>query len=186
MIISTADFTGKHIEDIRDGAVFIYPTDTIYGIGCDATHPGAVARIRALKQRDSKPFSVIAPSREWILDNCELPAAGKEWVRKLPGPYTLIMTLKNKDCIDPEVNGGMPTIGIRIPAHWIAEVSARLNLPLVTTSVNISGQPFITDIKDIPKSIAKGVDFIIDGGKKEGRPSTLVDLTGQFPVVKER
>lgn len=186
MIISSADFTGEHIEEIRDGAVFIYPTDTIYGIGCDATHPGAIARIRALKQRDTKPFSVIAPSREWILENCVLPARGKEWILKLPGPYTLIMKLKNNDCIDPDVNGGMDTIGIRIPAHWISEVAARLRLPLVTTSVNISGQPYITDIKDIPETIVKGVDFIIDGGKKDGRPSTLVNLTGQFPVIKER
>ena len=71
------------VKRINAGEVFIYPTDTIYGIGCDATNEGSVKSIRIVKQRFDKPFSVIAPSKQWILKNFE---ANKSFIDKLPGP----------------------------------------------------------------------------------------------------
>src|SRR3989344_4701812 len=82
-------------EQIREGAIFIYPTDTIYGIGCNALDETAVEKIRQLKDRPTNPFSIIVPSKKWITDNCLITAEGKEWIAKLPGPYTLIFKLKN-------------------------------------------------------------------------------------------
>ena len=59
------------VEDVRNGAIFIYPTDTIYGLGCDATNEGSVALIRNIKYKDGdKPMSIIAPSKDWVLENC--------------------------------------------------------------------------------------------------------------------
>ena len=84
------------IESILEGSVFIYPTDTIYGIGCNATNSDSVKKIRKLKGRLSNPFSVIAPSVEWIKENCVVAKDGEEWLKKLRGPYTLIFKLKNR------------------------------------------------------------------------------------------
>ena len=156
--------------------VFVYPTDTIYGIGCIATDVKAVKRVRSIKQRREKPFSVIAPSKKWIRENCVVSSKVEKWIAKLPGKYTLILELKNKKCISKEVNKGMKTIGVRIPKHWISGVVAKLGKPLVTTSVNITDEKFITCIEDIDPKIAKKVDFVVDVGKLNRKPSVLVDL----------
>ncbi len=165
-------FSKKDISKLKEkilfGAVFIYPTDTIYGIGCDATNEKSVKRIREIKLRDEKPFSVIAPSKDWISENCEV---GSE-MYSLPGPYTLILKLKNKKCIAESVNIGMDTLGVRIPKHWFSDIVKELNIPIVTTSVNKSGEKFMTCLEDLDKDIK--VDFVIYEGEKEGKPSKLI------------
>ena len=82
------------LKQIKEGAVFIHPTDTIYGIGCDATNEAAVDKVRDAKQRKDLPFNIIAPSRDWVRANCEVDQEAEEWLAKLPGPYTIILKLK--------------------------------------------------------------------------------------------
>ncbi len=170
----------KYLEMIRAGAVFICPTDTIYGLSCDARNSTAVARIRDMKQRDVKPLSVWAPSKLWILKYCSVEV---DSLMVLPGPYTLLVPLREKVgnvAFSAEVLCGLEVVGLRIPDHWFSSVVAELGFPLVTTSVNVSGQPFACAISEIPASILESVDFIIDEGMKSGRPSTIVNiLTGE-------
>ena len=151
----------KILTKIKEGNIFIYPTDTIYGIGCDARNFEAVKRIRELKNRDEKPFSVIAPSKEWIIDNCE-----EKNLDKLPGPYTLILKLKNKECVASNVSG-LDTLGVRIPDHWF-----KVDIPIVTTSVNKSDKNNMTSLEDLDKDIK--VDFIIYEGEKKGKSSKII------------
>ena len=176
----------KYFRLISQGSVFIYPTDTIYGIGCDATNEQAVQRVRSAKQRSEMPFSVIAPSRRWVLENCQLSLEGEKWLGRLPGPYTLIFRLKNKSAIAAAVNLGGNTLGIRMPEHWIRGVVAELELPIISTSANITGEPYMTSIEDLDDSIRQKVDFIIYEGEKEGRPSTIVKLFEKEVEVVER
>lgn len=171
-------------ERISKGAVFIYPTDTIYGIGCNALDKTAVDKIRTIKDRPTNPFSVIAPSKKWITENCIITKEAKEWLNKLPGPYTLILKLKNKNAIVKSVNQGEDTIGVRIPAHWISGVVQELGFPIVTTSANRAGRPFMTSLEDLDPAIEEGVDFIIDEGEKNGKPSKIIDLVEG--KIKER
>lgn len=170
-VYSKKDINKEVIEEISKGAVFIYPTDTIYGIGCDATNDRAVKRVRKMKGRAAKPFSVIAPSIDWIKENCSLTNNAKAWLLKLPGPYTLIINLKRK-AVCAQTNSGLKNLGIRIPDHWISDIAAKLGKPIVTTSVNLEGKPPATKLEQLEKF---EVDFIIYEGEKEGKPSTLVD-----------
>ena len=80
-------------KQILNGAVFIYPTDTIYGIGCDATNDESVKKVREIKNREDNPFSIVAPSKIWIDKNCIINENAKSWIKRLPGPYTLILKI---------------------------------------------------------------------------------------------
>ncbi|MFA7707985.1 MAG: L-threonylcarbamoyladenylate synthase [Candidatus Pacearchaeota archaeon] len=159
------------VEDIKNGAIFIYPTDTIYGIGCDATNKGAVQLLRDLKYRDkNKPLSVIAPSIGWIKKNCIVE--NKILQKYLPGPYTLILKKKNPKFLKQVAPGD--TLGVRIPDSEFTKLVQKAKIPFITTSVNFAGEPFATQISDIDKKILDSANIVIGVGKLDGRPSTLV------------
>ena len=152
------------------GSIFIYPTDTIYGIGCDAENKKLVNKIRAIKHRDTKPFSIIAPSIDYILKNCEVD---KKIVSKfLPGPYTLILKKKDKNFLKHVSE--TESIGIRIPNHPFVKILQKTAKPIITTSVNLSGQKPANCINEIDPKIINRVNFVIDGGTLSGKPSSLV------------
>lgn len=171
------------LDSIITGAVFIHPTDTIYGLGCNAQNQNAVKKVRKLKARTSNPFSVIAPSFEWIHENCIVAKESEEWLGKLPGPYTLILKLKNK-CVAKEVNPGLKTLGIRLPNHWIRKIVAEADVPVVSTSVNRSSEDYMTSLEDLDPAIKSGIDFVLYEGKKEGKPSKIIDLTEAVRVIE--
>lgn len=162
-------------EQIKAGKIFIYPTDTIYGLGCDATNEEAVAQIRVLKKREDKPFSVIPPSPEWILENIDIadPAMLK------PGPFTYFVSLKNHSCITPSVRPDKTrqNLGLRTPLHWFTEHIREAGVPFVSTSVNISGMPSMTSLANLDPTIRDAVDFTIYEGPKTGPASEKIDLT---------
>jgi len=159
------------VEDIEHGAVFIYPTDTIYGLGCDATNGVSVQRIKDLKYRDSdKPMSVIAPSVDWVKENCEVD--DKVIEKYLPGPYTLF--LKKKDVNFMKDVSSNDTLGIRIPDCEFTKLVEKAGVPFITTSVNFAGESFAVKISDIDSKILDAAEIVIGVGELDGRPSTLV------------
>ncbi|MCH8329729.1 MAG: threonylcarbamoyl-AMP synthase [Nanoarchaeota archaeon] len=168
---------------IENCPVFIYPTDTIYGIGCNATNKEAVEKIRDIKQRKSNPFSVIAPSKEWIDENCVITENVKDWVKRLPGPYTLILKIK-KQCVAENVAPGLDTLGIRIPDHWFSNFVNEIDIPIVTTSVNKSNEDFMTSLDDLDTEIKSRVDFVVYEGEKKAQSSRIIDLTDEEKVVE--
>ncbi|MFH1607812.1 MAG: L-threonylcarbamoyladenylate synthase [archaeon] len=151
-------------------SIFIYPTDTIYGLGCNAENKQLVEKIREIKKRDNNPFSIIVPSINYILKNFE--TTEKEIKKFLPGPYTLILKKKDKNSLTHLSDTDY--IGIRIPSHPLTKFLQQTGKPIVTTSVNISGQKHASKIKEIDSAILNKVDLIIDGGTLHGKPSTLI------------
>ncbi|MDO8509089.1 MAG: L-threonylcarbamoyladenylate synthase [Nanoarchaeota archaeon] len=175
-----------YFREIREGKIFVYPTDTIYGIGCDATNDDSVNKIRQIKKRDEKPFSIIAPSKDWIKKDCVVDDNSEKWLNKLPGAYTLILELRNWVAVSDKVNFGFDSIGVRIPDHWISRVIENYGKPFVTTSVNISGEPFIKNIDNVPPEMKDEIDYAIDEGNIEGNPSTIVKLINGVEEIIRR
>ena len=171
------------IDSIINGSVFIHPTDTIYGIGCNAELSSAVKKVRKLKVRATNPFSIIVPSLDWINENCIVTKEAEEWLEKLPGPYTLILKLK-KQCVAKEVNPGLKTLGIRIPNHWIRKIVAETDAPIVTTSVNRANEDYMTSLEDLDPTIKAGIDFVLYEGRKESKPSKIIDLTEAAKIIE--
>lgn len=158
-------------KQILKGRIFIYPTDTIYGIGCNALDKDAVNKIKEIKGRDeNKPLSIIAPSVEWIKENCITDNVDLN--KYLPGPYTLILKKKNPDFLSHI--SSTDTIGVRIPDSEFTEEIQESGVPFITTSVNLSGENPLTKISELNPRIEKQVDVIINFGELTGTPSTLV------------
>jgi L-threonylcarbamoyladenylate synthase len=160
-------------EILRRGGIVILPTDTIYGLHAVASNEAAVARIADLKGRgDDKPFVVIAA------DAGQLRAYGAAVPEALdslwPAPLTAIMRRRQT------------TVAARVPAlPWLHALLESTG-PLVSTSVNRSGEPPISSIDEVAKEMASGIDAALDAGRLEGKPSTIVDFTGEQPrVVRE-
>jgi len=161
-------------QEVQAGKIFIYPTDTIYGIGCNALDEKAVNKIREIKTRDKdKPISIIAPNIIWILENFQ--TTKEEVLKFLPGPYTLLLKKKNSNFL--AWISSNDRVGIRIPNNSFTEKIQQAGLPFVTTSINLAGEPAAIKIQDIKKEILDKVDYLIELEENEelsGKPSTLI------------
>lgn len=154
--------------------VIIFPTDTVYGIGCLLNDEEAIHRIYQIKDRDySKPFALLASSLEQIkplVQDISLlePYASKYW----PGALTLVT---NKSTFVKDIiTSSFPTVGIRIPNHPVALQILDHFGPMVVTSLNLSSQPAILKYEDtLP--FHSLVDFVIDGGDLQSKASTVFD-----------
>jgi len=163
------------VSEMRQGKIFIYPTDTVYGLGANAELLLSAEKINGIKKRQGKNFLVIVPSMAWIFAHCECSEKAQDILQdRLPGPFSFRLKMKDKNILaDPE-----GTVGVRIPDHWFASFVSRAGLPFITTSVNLAGQPPLLKIKDLDEEIIEKVDYIIqDDGSLSGKPSTLIDLT---------
>lgn len=158
------------IEKILHGKVLIYPTDTLYGLGCNALNKDSVQKVREIKGRDEKPFSVIAPSFDWIIDNFIYDYDIRKY---LPGPFTLLLKKKDPDFLKHiSLND---RIGVRIPNNPFTKLIEKAAVPFVTTSVNKSGEKPIIFLNEIPSEIINQVDSIIESEVPvSGIPSTLI------------
>jgi L-threonylcarbamoyladenylate synthase len=177
------------LEDcVAGGGVAIFPADTLYGLGCDASSPGPIERIHALKGREEgKPSAVMFFSP---LAMRELLAALGPRTREalgalLPGAVTLVV--HNPDGLYPLAGPDHPErLGIRLIEGPLAGAACAI----LQTSANPSGQPAASSFGDIDAHILEGADLAIDGGELGGEPSTVVDLTaldsdGSWNVLRE-
>lgn len=176
----------KNFSDIEaiKSKIIIYPTDTVYGIGCNAENELLVDRIFEIKGRDrKKPLSVIAPGKEWIMKHCVVSREILD--RYLPGQYTLILKKKDKNFLK-EATAGTPTLGVRIPAHPFSKLVEKAGIPFVTTSANRAGEKPPKSLPEIPDEIKNAADIVINGGELPGVPSAIVDLRSSKESIVER
>lgn len=151
-------------EVIKRGGIIVYPTDTLYGLGVNATDSTAVKILNLIKGRRG-PISVIAADnnmvRKWTALNTEKFQMAAE---KLGGPTTVIMPVK-KDVTVPEIMGNNGSLGIRIPSHPFGpNLVQKLGFPVTTTSVNRSGETPLNNPDEISEKFENEIDLLVDGG----------------------
>ena len=174
------------IDCLKSGGLVIFPTETVYGIGADATNSKAVDDIFIAKGRaNDNPLIVHLDNKSNIEKYAYI---SNEIEQKLidsfmPGPFTLI--LKKKDIIPSNVSAGLSTVGIRIPSNKIANtILTYSSIPIAAPSANVSGKPSGTDIDDIKDEFNNKVDYIIDGGNTDiGLESTVVKVIDGIPTI---
>ncbi len=178
----------KVVEILRNGGVIIYPTDTVYGMGCDIHNHKAVERVAQIKglRLEKANFSIICSDLSHLsnyarqVDNNTFKLMKKH----LPGPYTFILNASNK--VPKIFTNKKKTIGIRVPDNnIIIEIVKELGSPILTTSIRDEDEiiKYITDPELIHEKYKETVDYVIDGGFSSNQPSTIVDCTGSEPVI---
>ena len=174
----------KALEVLRAGGIILYPTDTVWGIGCDATDPSAVARVYEIKRRaDSKSLVLLASDMDMICRYVrEVPEMAVQLVEVNDKPMTIIYpdaiagpkpsdTLPKADrrCLAFNTVAEDGTVGIRIPMmEFCQQLVAKLGRPLVSTSANISGEPTPKKFAEISEEIRSAVDHIVDPALERG------------------
>ena len=174
----------KVVQILKDGGVIAYPTDTIYGIGCDIFNKKGIEKIYQIKKREkNKPMSFICADLSDISQYAIVSNYAYRIMRKcLPGPYTFILEASSKT--PKKIMSKRKTVGIRIPDHKICLAVVReLGHPLITTSANISTEEELNNPDDIEDKLGSSLGLIIDEGPLISEPSTIVDLTGDSPAV---
>jgi L-threonylcarbamoyladenylate synthase len=176
----------KGISILKQGGVIAFPTDTVYGLGASIGISSAVERVYRIKER---PRHIALPLLLADLFQLEevarsIPTSARLLTEKFwPGPLTLV--LFKSDSVSEIVSGGGKTIAVRIPAHPIPIALARgVDTAIVGTSANLSGQPSALTAGEARAQLGNKVDLIFEGECPGGKESTIVDLTGETPVIR--
>ena len=188
----------KALEVLRKGGIILYPTDTVWGIGCDATDPEAVAKVYAIKNReDSKSLVLLAADMDMICRYVkEVPEMAVQLVEVNDKPMTIIYpdaVAGERGCMKTDrralayntvAEDG--TVGIRIPMmDFCSQLASRLGRPIVSTSANISGEPAPARFSEISEQIRNAVDHIVDPSLEKGstgRSSSIIKVGLDYSI----
>jgi L-threonylcarbamoyladenylate synthase len=172
---------------LRAGGLVAFPTETVYGLGADATNGEAVARIFEAKGRPRfNPLIVHVRSLEEAKAHAAFGAAAEKLARHFwPGPLTLVVPRKPGTPLSKLVSAGLDTVALRVPAHPLAqELLAATGLPLAAPSANASGRISSTSAAHVRESLGNAVDHVLDGGSTPlGLESTIIGFEGETPVL---
>ena len=196
------EILAEALRVLREGGTILYPTDTVWGLGCDATNPEAVARIFEIKKRaDSKSLVLLACDLDMVAKYVkEIPSIAVDLVEVNDAPMTIIY---------PEALAGVAgepgdrwhlahnavaedgSVGIRIPLmDWCKDLVFKLGRPIVSTSANISGEPTPQRFSEIPQEIKDAVDFVVPPSidtQSTGKASQIlkVGLRGEIEIIRK-
>ena len=179
------------LEALRKGGLILYPTDTVWGIGCDATNADAVARIYALKRSENKHSMLVL---------CESADMVVRYVNKAPGIAFEVMEMATKPLtlILPGAGGlaenlipEEKTLGVRVPDHeFCRKLLRKFGRPIVSTSANISGEPTPKNLAEVAREIIDGVDMVVNPrfqGRPTGKASSIIAFGegGEVKIIRE-
>lgn len=182
---------GRHIaravEALKNGGIIVYPTDTVYGLGCDITQRDALERVIRIKGRDpKKPMSFVCSDLTHISRYANVTDfAYKILKRYLPGPYTFVLPASRDT---PKLlQSKQRTVGIRIPNHPVPlALVAQLGEPLLSTSANRSSEETVSDPDELERRFGHNVDLILECGPLPVLPSSVISLVGdRVEILRE-
>ena len=177
---------------LREGELVVYPTETVYGLGGDATDAEAVERVFDLKGRSrGKPVSMGVPDVESAREHTRPTEREVAFMRAfLPGPVTVVV--ERGDSVPDVLTAGRDRVGVRVPDHEVAlELYERAGVPVTATSANLSGAGSVRRVEELSDEILDGVAAVVDAGETAGgRGSTVVDVSAgtvhrRGPLVDE-
>ncbi len=172
------------VEALQKGELIIYPTDTLYGLGCDIYNKSAIEKIYKLKKMDKrKPLSIICSDFPQIAEYAHISNYAFKIVKRLlPGPYTIILPATNK--VPKILISKQRTIGIRIPdSNFSRELVRELGNPIVTTTLESDIEMDISDPEVIHERYQNQVKYVYSDGISYAKMSTVIDLTGPEMVL---
>lgn len=186
-----ADEIKQTIDILRNGGIILYPTDTIWGIGCDATNPEAVEKIYKLKQREDSKSMIVLVDKVGRIPSyvSEMPDLAWDLVELSDKPLTIIYPKAKNLASNLVATDG--SIGIRVANHdFCSKLIGRYGKPIVSTSANISGKPFPKSFHDIDDAIKDKVDYIVSDEfdhPVSDKPSGIIMLgiNGEIKVIRE-
>ena len=193
------EILAEALRTLREGGTILYPTDTVWGLGCDATNAAAVARIFEIKRRaDSKSLVLLASDLDMVAKYVkEIPDIAIDLVEVNDAPMTIIYPgaicseTGDKWHLAASAVAADGTVGIRIPLmDWCKQLVFKLGRPIVSTSANISGEPTPQRFSDIPQEIKDAVDFVVPPSvdtQSTGRASQIlkVGLRGEIEIIRK-
>ncbi len=176
----------RGISILKQGGIVAFPTDTVYGLGAYANQHQAVEKIYQVKGRPRNMALPLLLAHISQISEVADPVPPIAWLLAqnfLPGALTIVLHKSNS--VSDIITGGGRTIAVRVPAHPIpVALAGGLGIPIVGTSANISGKPSVLTADKVYSQFGDKIDLIIDGGRcPGGRESTIVDVTGETPVV---
>ena len=178
----------KAVEVLRSGGVILYPTDTVWGIGCDATNREAVAKVYEIKHRsDSKSLVLLAADMDMVCRYVkEVPEMAVQLVEVNDKPMTIIYPGADTGLLASNVIAEDGSVGIRVPMmEFCSRLVSRLGRPLVSTSANISGEPSPENYNAISQEIKNSVDHIVDPvyeRESTGKPSSIIKVGLDYSI----
>ena len=177
-------FINKAVEVMKNGGVIIYPTDTVYGFGCDIYNKEAIERIYSIKlDAGTKLFSFICPDLKDITKYAKVSDYAYRSMKKLlPGPYTFVLPAARE--VPKKLWTKRKTVGIRIPNNNIALTLAKeLGNPILSTSVTNRKGEILFDPFEMQVIFNLQVDLMLSSGALEGKPSSIIDLSNAEPEI---
>jgi tRNA threonylcarbamoyl adenosine modification protein (Sua5/YciO/YrdC/YwlC family) len=186
-----SDLVTRAVHSLKKGGVVLYPTDTLMGLGADATQGAAVSRLFQIKDRpQGMAVSVLFSSVEEIEPYVHLSSQARAVIRHLlPGPYTVL--LRSSTRARNQLANGLVSprgvLGVRVSDHPVAQELARRAGPITTTSANVHGSPPVRSLLEARRAFGNQVSvYLAPSPPPSGVPSTLVDLTGVRPIRTPR
>ena len=172
------------VEVLETGGLIVYPTDSVYGLGCDLLNKNAVEKIYQCKGNDKrKLLSFICPDLKEISEYAYVPDFAYKIMRRLlPGPYTFILNATKR--VPRILLEKRKTVGIRVPDNAACQaLLAEFGRPIISTSARLADQPFLGDPDEIAETFEHIAEIFLDSGPGGLESSTVIDFTGDEPVV---
>jgi tRNA threonylcarbamoyl adenosine modification protein (Sua5/YciO/YrdC/YwlC family) len=177
-------FINKAVEILRNGGVIIYPTDTVYALGCDIYNHKAVKRVYEIKnEAETKLFSFIIPNLKNIAKYAKVSDYAYKTIRRLlPGPYTFVLPASRE--IPKKLWTKRKTVGIRMPDSFVArKLAEELGNPIISTSATTRRGEQLSNPEEIASIFDFSVDLMLAMGELTGPPSSIVDFSGEIPEI---
>ncbi len=175
----------KAYQIVNQGGIILYPTDTVWGIGCDATNEEAISKIYRLKKREESKSMIVLMNGDRMMHSVfrEVPEVAWQIMELSEKPTTLI--LDNPKNVAKNIIGSDNSLGVRMVTEpFCYKLMERLKRPIVSTSANISGEPTPLSFKEISPEIINGVDYVVNLHRERinGKPSAIIKLTADSQV----